>query len=119
MTYSRKLRRAVKQSMISKVMTNDTTNNLIDEYFDRYKLKQEIYNGAIGEMLLLFAGFQRIHEKRGKKKITEAVEAFVTFCNDMIANETKYEHIMTMLKDETGYDFSEHSKTFEIKLAKD
>ena len=103
--------------MMAKIMDKETADNIITEYFDRQQLRQEIYNGAIGEMLLLFAGFQRIHEKRGKKKITETVEAFVTFCNDMAAvNKTKYEHIISMLKDETGYDFNEHSKTLEFRL---
>lgn len=111
------MRRALKHSMMSKIMDKETMDNIITEYFDRQQLRQEIYNGAIGEMLLFFAGFQRIHEKRGKKKITETVEAFVTFCNDMAANKSKYEHIISMLKDETGYDFNEHSKTFEFRLS--
>lgn len=116
MSQSRKMRRALKHSMLNKVMDKETTENIFNEYFDRKQLRKEVYNAAVGEMLLLFAGYQRICEKRGKKKISESVENFVTFCNDMLNNNTKYKDLMTVLKDETGYDFNEHTKNLSFDL---
>ncbi len=114
MSQARKLRRKVKMNMAN-LMSNEKADQIIEEYFDRDKLRKEIYEEAVGEMMLLFAGYQRLYEKRGKKKIAEAVENFVSFCSDMIDNKTKFREIMDVLRDETGYDYNEHAKQLHLQ----
>ena len=114
MGHSRQMRRKVKRAMMANSLNADTTNKMIDAYVDMPKHRQDMYNDAMGEMILLFAGYQRICEKRGKKKISEAVEKFVEFCNDMASNKTKRNEIVEMLRDETGYDFLQHADQLSL-----
>ena len=100
--------------MMNNTIDAETTNKMIDTYIDLPKHKQDMYNNALGDMVLLFAGFQRVYEKRGKKKITEAVERFVNYCNEMSSNRVKRNNIASMLEKETGYKFFEHAGELEL-----
>ena len=116
MSQARALRRKVKRAIVNNNISAEKTDKIIDAYIDQPRRRQEMYNEALGEMVPLFAGYQRIYEKRGKKKITEAVENFVTFCNDMSRDRVKRNEIMEMLKDETGYHFMEHAGELELNV---
>ncbi len=114
MGHSRAMRRKVKKAILNKSLNANVTNQMIDAYVVLPKHRQDMYNDAMGEMILLFAGFQRIYEKRGKKKIHEAVEQFVAFCNDMSIHKVKRNEIASMLQEETGYDFFEHANELSL-----
>ena len=114
MGHSRQLRRKVKRAMVNNTIDADKTNKIIDAYIDAPAQKQEMYNSALADMVLIFAGYQRIHNKYGKKRITQEIEKFVDFCNNVHAGRLTKQEIIDMLKEETGYDFNTHAGELEL-----
>ncbi len=119
MSISRSLRRKVKRAMVNNTVSTDQAEKMIETYTDLPRHRQEMYNNALGDMVLLFAGFQRIYEKRGKKKISEAVEQFVSYCNSTTMNHIKRKDIANMLEKETGYNFFVHADKLELVIQAD
>ncbi len=116
MSQARAMRRKLKRAMVNSNVSADKTDKIIDAYIDTPNRQQEAYNNALGDMILLFAGYQRVCEKRGKKKITEAVENFVSYCNEMSRNHIKRKEIAKMLEEEASYRFFEHAEDLELVM---
>ncbi len=116
MSQARAMRRKLKRAMVNTNISAEKTDKIIESYIDLPNHKQEMYNNALGDMILLFAGYQRVCEKRGKKKISEAVESFVAYCNEMSHNHTKRNAIAKMLEQETGYRFFDHAGELELVI---
>lgn len=119
MSMARSMRRKVKRAMINNSISAEQTDKMIETYTDLPRHRQEMYNNALGDMVLLFAGFQRVYEKRGKKKISEAVAEFVSYCNSMSKNHIKRREIGEMLEKETGYKFFDHAEELELLVQED